>query len=93
MQVIGIPSAIIRLTEPFVWFKVTSSLNKIAQWFKNGCQSKRSIEEASKLERKSTTIRLKQQIKDASICSFLNSAMNIEYVYMILQGIEKLMAN
>ena len=93
MQVIGIPSAIIRLTEPFVWFKVSSSLMKIAQWFKNGCQSRRSLEVASKLERKSKTIKLKQQIKDASICSFLNSAMNIEYVYMILQGIEKLMAN
>lgn len=59
MQVIGIPSAIIRLSEPFVWFKVSSSLSKIAQWFKNGCQSKRSIEQASKIERKTTTLRLK----------------------------------
>jgi hypothetical protein len=30
MQVIGIPSAIIRLSEPFVWFQVSSSISKIA---------------------------------------------------------------
>jgi hypothetical protein len=36
---------------------------------------------------------LKQRMQEASICSFLNSAMNIEYVYMILQGIDKLMEN
>lgn len=38
MQVIGIPSAIIRLTEPFVWFRVKTSLYEIAQYLKSGCK-------------------------------------------------------
>ena len=37
--------------------------------------------------------RLKQKLTKASVCSFLNSAMNIEYVHLILQGIDKLMQN
>jgi hypothetical protein len=37
--------------------------------------------------------KLKQNLSKASVCSFLNSAMNIEYVHLILQGIDKLMQN
>lgn len=36
---------------------------------------------------------MKQQLSNASLCSFLNSAMNIEYVNLILQCIDKLMEN
>ena len=39
------------------------------------------------------SLKLKEKLTKASVCSFLNSAMNIEYVHLILQGIDKLMQN
>jgi hypothetical protein len=38
MQVIGIPSALMRLSEPFVWFSVKGSVLKYAQFLKHGCK-------------------------------------------------------
>jgi hypothetical protein len=78
MQVIGIPSALMRLSEPFVWNSFKSSVLKLAGFINNGCKKLPSKKGSGRQRR------LKQQLKDASICSFLNSAMNIEYVYLIL---------
>jgi hypothetical protein len=38
MQVIGIPSALMRLSEPFVWFSVKGSVLKFTQFLMNGCK-------------------------------------------------------
>lgn len=78
MQVIGIPSALMRLSEPFVWYSFKKSVLRFAAYINSGCKR---MPQRTKTGRQS---KLKQQLKDASVCSFLNSAMNIEYVYMIL---------
>lgn len=83
-----------RLTEPFVWANVKSVVISLRDLFLKRCgYSNRIFDKLSKEDKKAKRNELKQQIRDASICSFLNSTMNMEYVYFILQGIDKLMAN
>jgi len=45
--------------------------------------------------KKSTSKKFKRKKVDLSketLCSFLNSSLNVEYVYLILVGIQKFMA-
>jgi 1-phosphatidylinositol-4-phosphate 5-kinase len=90
MQVIGIPSALLRLSEPFVWFKIKQSTLFFNLMLQRGC---RLPSEREKKMLKNRSKDMKQQLSNASLCSFLNSAMNIEYVNLILQCIDKLMEN
>lgn len=38
MQVIGIPSALMRLSEPFVWYSFKNSVLKFASYINRGCK-------------------------------------------------------
>jgi hypothetical protein len=88
LQVIGIPSAIMRLSEPFVWANLQMFVARLL-----GRKSNALMELSSTIEPDESSKIMVQQLRDASICSFLNSTMNMEYVYFILQGIDKLLAN
>jgi hypothetical protein len=65
----GIPMAIIRITEPYVWSHLKKDLRKV------GCF--KTKKDADKKKKYSTE----------SLATFINSAMNIEFVYIILLGI------
>lgn len=93
LQVIGIPSSIMRLSEPYVWFSLKQSANRLKLFLQFGCKMPEEVSAIQNRKRSKKDKELKQRMQEASICSFLNSAMNIEYVYMILQGIDKLMEN
>ena len=48
MQVIGIPSAFIRLKEPFVWYRFKSSVADAKAYLRSGCQRKIKDKKSSK---------------------------------------------
>jgi hypothetical protein len=70
-ELIGVPLALIRLYEPYVWQTMKLELNKI----KKGKKIKKT----------------KTKFAKESLCSFLNSTCNIEFVYLILLGINNFM--
>ena len=73
-ELIGVPIALVRILEPFVFqeFKIM-----IKKYF--CCTKKRSVK--------------KLEFSDESLCSFMNSVANIEFVYLILLGINNFMEN
>ena len=73
-ELIGVPIALVRILEPFVFqeFKIV-----IKKYF--CCTKKRSVK--------------KLEFSDESLCSFMNSVANIEFVYLILLGINNFMEN
>lgn len=90
LQVVGVPSAIMRATEPFILARLQSTFRSVLGMMKNRPERERAD---SSIRRAGANKRIKQELRDASICSFLNSTMNVEYVFFVLHGIEKLMAN
>ena len=74
--------ALIRLMEPWVWESFVKELKGIVRWILNTfcCQN---IVKKGKTPYSS--------FAKESLCSFLNSAMNIELVYLILLGINHFM--
>jgi hypothetical protein len=70
---LGIPLAIIRLYEPFVW-----------NHFKQDLLS---------LSRNKDVGKEKKKFSNVPLCAFANSAMNIEFVYLILFGITRFNEN
>ena len=70
-ELIGVPLALIRLYEPYVWQTVISETNK-------SLKMKKQKKEKAKFA-------------DESLCSFMNSTCNIEFVYLILLGVNNFM--
>ena len=73
-ELIGVPIAIIRISEPFVYQEFKAMIQKFF------CCTKKRAEK-------------KLEFSDESLCSFMNSAANIEFVYLILLGINNFMEN
>ena len=76
-EFIGVFIAIVRISEPFVW-------QEFKIFIKNYIPCKQQ-------KQKSNLRPLK--FSDESLCSFMNSAANIEFVYLILLGINNFMDN
>ena len=77
---IGIPLALVRFLEPFVLQEFKADLSRLFRKI-CGCCGCRDKDEKKKVVRYS----------NEPLCSFVNSAMNIEFVYLILLGINNFM--
>jgi len=75
---IGIPLALVRFLEPFVLQEFIASFWKTLRSLR--CQ---------KEKKKRKRVRYSHE----PLCAFVNSAMNIEFVYLILLGINNFMDN
>lgn len=86
-ELIGVPLALIRLFEPYVFQTFKKEMGLLAYKARRCCSRDRSNSQVKKPTRKQASF------ASASLCSFLNSAMNIELVYLILLGINHFMEN
>ena len=83
-NLIGIPLALIRLLEPYVFSIFKYEVRKFKYWLRSKiCCSSRSIKPFKKKGKFSTD----------SLQTYVNSMMNVEYVYLILVGIRTFMEN
>jgi len=91
----GICLAFIRFTEPMVFQEFIHSCKKLTKPRETCCNYGKKKEE-TKMDMKSKLEQEKEcklKFSKESLCSFLNSSVNIEYVYLILTGIQKFMIN
>lgn len=80
-QFVGIALALVRMTEPYFWRHMVSDFkNLFRRIFCFLC---------SKPDNESK----KQRYSNEPLCAFANSAMNIEFVYLILLGVNNFMSN
>ena len=79
---IGIPLAFVRFLEPFVLQEFKADMGRFFRYIGNLLGMRR---EAKKRKRVS--------FANEPLCSFVNSAMNIEFVYLILLSINNFMDN
>ena len=86
-ELIGVPLALIRLFEPYVFQTFKKEVRLLVYKARRYCSRDRSKSCAKKPSEKQASF------ASASLCSFLNSAMNIELVYLILLGINHFMEN
>ena len=87
VNVIGVFLALIRLYEPFVWMNFKKSLTQA--W--SNLDKNRTSTNSTYSKSSSSTNPIKfVAFSNQSLYCFLNSALNIEYVYLILQGISLL---
>jgi len=77
-DILGIILAFLRLMEPFVMQEFLRNVRKFLHWV--ACR---------RVKRKGLTLNYSKE----PLCSFVNSAMNVEYVSVILLGITNLMEN
>lgn len=77
--------AILRVSDPFVYKELFYQFS-IYLWSKQSQDKSLAITSIKKQKRK------KVDLSKESLCSFLNSSLNVEYVYLILVGIQKFMA-
>ena len=75
---LGALLAYIRLVEPFVLRNLKTELKLF--WYKITCRKRSNYKKLKK-----------PKFSKESLCSFMNSAMNIEFVYLILIGINNFM--
>lgn len=76
----GFLMAIIRISDPFVYKELQYQFSLLINKKKD-----RSLSNNEKKKKR------KVDLSKESLCSFLNSSLNVEYVYLILVGIQKFM--
>lgn len=89
----GLFLALIRISEPMVFQEALNTCGRLAKPRELCCKKK---EKESRLDFKRNLKEeneAKMRFSKESLCSFLNSSVNIEYVYLILTGIQKFMIN
>lgn len=82
-SIVGIPMAYVRLHEPYVWQIVKKELNNLLK----RCFKRKTKSDYEEEPDKTEPLTPKIKYSSASLDSFINSAMNIEFVYLILIGI------
>lgn len=89
----GFALSLIRLTEPMVFSEVILVFQNLKKSIKS-CSRREQLSRRKSLRRNmEKDSENKNQFSQESLCSFLNSSVNIEYVYLILTGIQKFMIN
>mmetsp|Transcript_29301 Transcript_29301/g.44130 ORF Transcript_29301/g.44130 Transcript_29301/m.44130 type:complete len:111 (+) Transcript_29301:1152-1484(+) len=87
-DMIGIPLAFIRFLEPFVFQEFKADLKRACSCIGNTLRCRRHDDEDDEKKPKK-----KVKYSNEPLCAFANSAMNIEFVYLILLGINNFMDN
>ena len=84
---IGIPMALIKISEPFVYFEIIGSAKNVFRTLTNTICCK------SKAQKEQDLLKAKKSGKYVSepLDSFLNQSINIEFVSLILMGINNFM--
>ena len=85
MQISGTLMALARAFEPIVFKAIKDSISGIY------IIKKRSIKSLNILRLKNKFFEEKVNYNDESLLAFLNSSMNIEFVYLILLGVNQFM--
>jgi hypothetical protein len=75
----GVLLTLIRLSEPFVYNRLIQDIYKLTRKFCCGTLKERKLKP--------------KKYADQPLCAFTNSAMNIEFVYLILLGINSFQEN
>ena len=93
---LGVPLALIRLFEPYVFHEFKRQVAKFCKGLSNKCccccrQRSRDQSNAQSILNKITKKRAKNKYNEEPLCAFLNQSISIEFVSIILLGVNNFM--